>query len=601
MNSEKLSFREGFRVFGKALKLSLKAKTATSVVVTILGFPLAFIPMLIATAIRRFSDEVHSLYGAGSAAIADVLGAFILLSVLYVLQLTWNSVRNYYAKKDAINITSYMKERILRCTCNVKYKYIENHDDFKQRIRFADTEAGNLVAESMQNIIAWLQNIITFISIIYVLSSVDIWIVVIMVAACIPAVVIAYKFKDEEYIEKTKWIYESLMAIAYYFESTWATSINEVRFFKLYPRLKGKFRGMMNRYLVKKNKMTAKHTLWSAVGDLFRNGVFIAVLLITAARIFENPDVGIGAFMLVFTMAGQLQEVSAKIFVTAAQFSSDVRYMQDFFYLDELEYELRNPNALPRANFDIEFENVNFTYPNTEREVLHSLSVRISEGEKVAIVGENGSGKSTFVSLLTAMYEPDSGSIKMGGESIFENISSTRKTLSAIFQEFAHYEATIRENITVSDGSRLVRDENILKIARNTGAEDVISEQPGGLDEVVGSFSPTGNNLSGGQWQKVAITRGAYRSDANVMILDEPTAALDPLAEAEIYRNFTSLTGDRTTILISHRLGITQLVDRILVFDGGRIVEDGSHDVLLAQGGLYAKMYKAQAQWYEGQ
>ena len=599
MNSEKLQFREGIRIFGKAFKLSLKAKTATSIIVTILGFPLAFLPMLIATAIRNFSDEVQALYGAGMAAIADVMGAFILLSALYVAQLTWNAVRNYYAKKDAINITSYMKERILRCTCNVKYKYIENHDDFKQRIRFADTDAGRLVAESMQNIVAWLQNIITFVSIVYVLSGVDIWIVIIMVAACIPAVVIAYKFKDEEYINKTKWIYESLMAVAYFFESVWPNSINEVRFFKLYPWLKGKFRGMMNRYLVKKNKMTAKHTAWNAVGDLFRNGVYVAVLLITVARIFENPEVGIGAFMLVFTMAGQLQEVSARIFVTAAQFTSDVRYMQDFFYLDELEYEDRDARAVPREKFDIEFENVNFTYPNTEREVLHNLSVRIMEGEKVAIVGENGSGKSTFVSLLTAMYEPGSGNIKMGGENVFENLSASRKTLSAIFQEFAHYETTIRENITVSDGSRNASDEAISKIAQSTGAGDVISEQPGGLDEIVGSFSPTGNNLSGGQWQKIAITRGAYRSDAKIMVLDEPTAALDPLAEAEIYRNFAALTGDRTTILISHRLGITQLVDRILVFDDGRIVEDGDHNTLLANGGLYAKMYHAQAQWYE--
>jgi ABC-type multidrug transport system fused ATPase/permease subunit len=599
MNSAKVSFKEALRILGKALKINLRAKTVPSVIVTLLGFPMAFIPTLIAYAVRRFSDGVQALYGAGTGAVVNVLGMFILLSAAYILQLTWNSVRNYYAKADALRIRRFMKERILRCTCGVKYKYIENHDDFKQRIRFANTDAGDRVAQSMTTIITWFQNLITFVSIILVLLGIDTWVVLILVAACIPAVVMAYFFKDEEYISKTKWIYESLMAVAYYFESTWPNSINEVRFFGLYPWLKGKFRGMMNRYLVKKNKMTAKHTLFNAIADLLRNGVYVAVLLIAAKRIFENPSVGIGAFMLVFTMAGQLQEVTAKIFVTAAQFFSDVRYMQDFFYLDELEYEARDAAAKPFDRFDLHIENVSFTYPNTERQVLRDLNVQIREGEKVAIVGENGSGKSTFVSLLCALYEPDSGQITMGGEDIHRSLSKTRKTLSAIFQDFGHYEATIRENITVSDGTRKSDDARLLALAGRVGASEVITEQPGGLNEIVGSFSPTGNNLSGGQWQKIAITRCAYREDAKIMVLDEPTAALDPLAEAELYRNFTALTGDRTTILISHRLGITQLVDRILVFNDGRIVEDGDHKALMARDGLYAKMYRAQAQWYE--
>jgi len=455
------------------------------------------------------------------------------------------------------------------------------------------------VAESMQNTVGWLQNVLTFVSVVYVLSGVDIWIVVIMVLTCIPAIVLAYIFKDEEYIEKTKWNYESLMAINYYFEATWPSSINDVRFFGLYQWLKSKFRAMMKRYLVHKNKITAKHTLWNAVADLFRNGVYVAVLLITALRIFEDPQVGIGAFLLVFTMAGQLQEVGTKIFVTAAQFISDVRYMQDFFYLDELEYEARNPCVAPREKFDVEFDTVCFTYPNTDREVLHNLSVQIAEGEKVAIVGENGSGKSTFISLLTAMYNPDSGKVKIGGEDVFSDLSSSRKTLSAIFQEFAHYETTLRENVTVSDSTLNASDDEIMDIAESVGAGDVIEQQADGLDEIVGSFSPTGNNLSGGQWQKIAIMRGLYRSNAKIMVLDEPTAALDPIAEAEIYRNFAALTEGKTTILVSHRLGITQLVDRILVFDNGQIVEDGDHATLINQDGLYAEMYRAQARWYE--
>jgi ABC-type multidrug transport system fused ATPase/permease subunit len=599
MTKEKLSFAEARRIFVKALKVSVKTRSVASIVVNLLGFPMAFLPMLVSVWVRNFSNEIQSAYGKGEALISSVLGVFAILAALYVVQLLWNTLRDYFTRLDELGAMSFMKERILRCTCEVQYKYIENFDDFKERIRFVDTDAGKRVAASMTGLIAWVQNIITFVSIIAVLWSVDIWIVVILVGACIPAVVFAYFQKDEEYISKTKFgVYEYLMAIAYFFEATWPNSINEIRFFGIYPWLKQKNIDMFKRYIKRKNAMTRKHVLYNSLADLFRSCVYLFILLITARHIFDNPAIGIGAFMLVFTMAGQLQTVTAQIFIAMAQFVSDAAYMKDFFYIDELDYEKREANATPRDKYAIDFNDVSFTYPNTEREVLHNLNVHIKEGEKVAIVGENGSGKSTFVALLCALFEPNDGKITMGGEDIHMHLSKTRKTLSAVFQDFARYEASIRENITVSD-NRSTTDTELQSLTQSTGAWEFIEPQPNGVDEVVGSFSATGNNLSGGQWQKIALTRCAYRDTAKVMILDEPTAALDPLAEADLYRNFANLTGDRTTILISHRLGITQLVDRILVFDDGRIVEDGTHSELLQRNGLYAKMYQAQALWYE--
>ena len=597
---EKPTFSESCRIFVKALKISLKTKNAASVVISLIGFPMAFLPMLISVTIRRFSDGVQELHGQGDAAVANILRVFALLSAYYVAQLVFQSLRSYFTRLDSMRIQRYIKERILRCTCDVKYKYIENYDDFRDKIRFVDTDAGARVANCMQVIVTWIQSIITFISIVVVLLAVDVWVVVILCAACIPAVILAYHQKDEEYRSKTLWTLEFRMACTYLFEATWENSINEVRFFGIYPFLKDKWREMNDRYIKGKNKMTRKHVLFNSFADLFRSCVYVFILLIAARRIFDDPALGIGAFMLVFTMAGQLIDVTARIFIPAAQFFSDIAYMRDFFYLDELEYEGRDPKAKPLERFGIEFEDVCFTYPNTDVEVLHDISVRIGEGEKVAIVGENGSGKTTFVSLLCAMYEPDGGAITMGGEDIHKELSKTRRTISAVFQDFAQYESTIRENIVISDSKKNLGDDEYLRgLTQKTGAWEFVEPLEDGLDEVVGTFSAKGQNLSGGQWQKLAITRCAHRDSAKIMVLDEPTAALDPLAEAELYRNFADLTGDRTTILISHRLGITQLVDRVLVFDDGRIVEDGDHKTLLAGGGLYAKMYQAQAQWYE--
>ena len=595
---EKITFAESAKIFGKAIKVSVEARGTTSIAVSLVGFAMAFLPMLTSVLVRRFSNEVQALAGKGSSALAIAVRVFVMLSALYIVQLVWNSVKGYFETRDAEKVQQFMKERVLRCSCDVQLKYVDNYDSFRERIDFVNSSSGERVANSVGMSISWLQNIITFISIITVLWAVNIWIVVILVAACAPAVILAHYFNEEEYYSKGFWILEYLMTCSFFFDSTRQESVNDVRFFGAYPWLRRKFEEMNKKYISIKNKVTRKHVFYNGIADIFRSCVYIFILLITVRKIFDDPAAGIGEFMLVFTMAGQLQTVTASIFGAAAQFVGDVSYMRDYFYLDGLDYENRDGVVEPLKEFAVEFDNVSFTYPNTDRKILHDINISIREGEKVAIVGENGSGKTTFVNLLCALYEPDSGTIKMGGEDIFENLSQTRRTLSAIFQDFAKYETSIRDNITVSDNLRAVNDGDILDLARRTGALDVIEDQPAGLDEVVGSFSPTGNNLSGGQWQKIALLRCAYRKDAKVMVLDEPTAALDPIAEAELYRNFTDIVGDRTTILISHRLGIAQLVDRILVFDGGKITEDGTHSELLANGGLYAKMFQAQAHWY---
>ena len=168
-----------------------------------------------------------------------------------------------------------------------------------------------------------------------------------------------------------------------------------------------------------------------------------------------------------------------------------------------------------------------------------------------------------------------------------------------VFQDFGRYETSIRDNITVSDRNRHATDAEIMGEAARVNALDVIEEQPKGLDETLGVYNEKSRTLSGGQWQKIALLRAAYRNKANIMILDEPTAALDPIAETELYRDFAGITEDKTTILISHRLGITSVVDRILVFRDGEIVEDGSHQELMAQDGHYAELYRAQAKWYQ--
>lgn len=595
---EKISFEETISILGSALRISLKTKNNLSRIVSVLGFAIAFAPALISVELKNFTNQIQELATAEQKNIAIALSTFAVLAVLFLVSSLFTFLQNYTRKADAARANKYIKESILRCSCDVKYKYVENYDHFKERISFADTYAADRVATSMQTIITWIQDLITFASVFYILTKVNFWIVLALLVTCIPSIVMTYLQKDEQYKYNNKNMRDNSMVIQYFWYCVSPFSMEEVRHWGLLEYFRRLWLNTADNYISKKNAIVKKHVLYNSIADIVRNVVYIIVLLIVAYEIYKNPIIGLGTFTLVYSSAGQLQDVTSKLFINAAMFYSDIYYMKDFFELDKLERDQIDLTASPIHNASIEFQNVDFSYPNTTERVLKNISISINMGEKIAIVGENGSGKSTFVSLLCGMYEPDSGEIRIGGRKLQDQLPAVRNSISAVFQDFGQYEATLRENITVSDKQKSVSDEELWELTRKTNSSDVIEKQPNKFDEQIGLFSKNGNNLSGGQWQKIAITRAAYRDKARIMILDEPTSALDPIAEAQLYSDFANLTADKTTLLISHRLGITSIVDRILVFKNGEIIEDGSHKELMQQNGLYANMYRAQAQWY---
>ena len=216
----------------------------------------------------------------------------------------------------------------------------------------------------------------------------------------------------------------------------------------------------------------------------------------------------------------------------------------------------------------------------------------------MAIVGENGSGKSTFVALLCGLYQPQRGRITFAGKELSEVLGLMRRATSFVFQDFGRYQLTVADNIRIGNTYRELTEGEIITAAKRADADGFIQEMEQKYNTFLGSLEQGRTDLSGGQWQKLAFARCITRQEAKVMILDEQTAALDPISEARFYREFRELTGDRTAIMISHRLGATKLADRILVFHEGRIVEEGTHEKLMSKNGLYAQMYEAQAQWY---
>jgi ATP-binding cassette subfamily B protein len=304
-------------------------------------------------------------------------------------------------------------------------------------------------------------------------------------------------------------------------------------------------------------------------------------------------------------LAGALAGCSAQIqqvFSTFTGIADQALFLSDLFQFFAMKPKIRS-SALacpaPRSlKSGLDFENVSFVYPETKRLVIDGLDLHLDVGERVAIVGENGQGKTTLVKLITRLYDPSAGRILLDGVDLRDyDIESLRKKMGVIFQDFTRYELTARENIAAGQIDLRNFDRRLYEAAVASGADRVLGRLPDGLEQMLGRRFADGVDLSGGEWQKIALAR-AYLRDAEILILDEPTASLDAQSEYEVFQRFADLTEGKMAILISHRFSTVRTVDRILVLSDGRIHEEGTHDQLMLQGGSYAHMFSLQASKY---
>lgn len=272
--------------------------------------------------------------------------------------------------------------------------------------------------------------------------------------------------------------------------------------------------------------------------------------------------------------------------------------------------EPTNTKAAARANEDpprvrkgaeIRFENVSFAYPNKDTFALENIDLVIREGEKVALVGHNGAGKTTFVKLMTGLYKPTEGRILVDGKDVKEwDRSALLSRFGVVFQDFNQYQLSLRENVGVGSVPRMDDDAHVVRATELGGAGAIVEDlrDKGGLEANLGQWFKGGVELSGGQWQKIALSRAFMRDDADILVLDEPTAALDAESEHTVFDRFHALAEGRTTLVISHRFPTVRMADRILVLEGGKVKEEGSHDALIAKDGLYARLFRLQAKGY---
>ncbi len=377
-------------------------------------------------------------------------------------------------------------------------------------------------------------------------------------------------------------------------------SAKELKLFGLSSFITGEYARLSNN-LYDQNVALAKRRLWAgaALSLLSSGGYYGAYAYVIYRTVMGDLTWGSLQF-LAGAIAGASSNIQT-IFATFSSIADQSLFLKDLVDFFEIGPKIASkPNAMPAPRpiqSGFRFERVSFTYPGTERLVLHHLDLTLEPGERIALIGQNGQGKTTIVKLLTRLYDPTAGRILLDGVDLRDySQEDLHREIGVIFQDFMRYEMSVSHNIGVGRIEHLDEDE-IRRAARKSLADAVIARLPKGYDQLLGRRFEGGVDLSGGEWQKIALAR-AYLRDAQVLILDEPTAALDARSEYEVFQRFAELTTGKMALLISHRFSTVRMADRIVVLDNGRIAEQGNHTQLIAHGGHYAEMFELQASSY---
>jgi ABC-type multidrug transport system fused ATPase/permease subunit len=376
----------------------------------------------------------------------------------------------------------------------------------------------------------------------------------------------------------------------------------EIRIFKLGSYLIQRWEGLFEKVKKIRFKQSGKEASSKFIGAtiLQISSFLVAIFLIYQIK---NRYLTIGDYVALLGAITSVQSIFGAISMYIGNIAEVSMYnnaLFDFLEREDNLNSLEDTFEFPTDQFDkLAIRNLCFSYPNSDRKVLDDISVVIKKGEKVAIVGENGAGKTTLVNCILGLYKPTSGEIHFGNLEISKiNTESLRENISAVFQEFAQYKYTVRENIGFGKLSSIKDNDKIIDIIEKVGLIKVINKFPLGIEASLGKQFRNGEELSGGEWQRIAIGRALIRN-AEIVVLDEPTASLDPIAELDIFKCFKQVATNKTSIMISHRLGPVRFAERIIVLKDGKIVEEGHHEFLLGLKGEYSKMYLAQAEWYK--
>ena len=427
------------------------------------------------------------------------------------------------------------------------------------------------------------------------------WLMVLLVAAVIPAFLGETHFTALAYSVLYRWTPQRRLLDYIRLLGASNQSAKEIKIFGLGPHLAERYHEVSERIYEENKKVAVKRASVGFALNLVSTGGYYGAYAVVLIRTLAGA-ISVGTFTFLTGAFSRSRSYIEKILQSFTDISDQALYLKDLFEFFEMQPSIKSiGEAIPaprpiRSGF--EFRNVGFAYPGSTRMVVENINFRLDAQEKIALIGENGAGKTTLVKLLARLYDPTAGEILLDGVDLRDyNVEDLRKEIGVIFQDYMRYELLAKENIGFGKIEELADRGRIEMAAYKSMAQQVIDKLPNGYDQMIGRRFDGGVDLSGGEWQKFALAR-AYMRDAQLLILDEPTATLDARAEYEVFRRFAELTKGRMAVLISHRFSTVRMADRILVLQNGRIREQGTHNHLVALGGQYAELFELQAAGY---
>lgn len=532
---------------------------------------------------------------------------FSLLIFLFIYRVLLQVVNNISAALNRIageKVVRQVKVQMMEKSKEIDLSSFDN-PQFYEKMENANREAGNRPLTILSETFSIVSTVIEFASYIVILFAEPdlIWMTLLILFVSVPSAIINFIYRRKNF-QYMRFRSKERRQMNYYSETLVNKDmVKEVRMFDLADTFIGRYCEVFRQYYNGLRRLIVGERAWQIAIGIISGGLNLVFYCLIAMKVFSGDmmlgdySLYTGAILSVSTCVSTLITTSATIYEGTLFIDNLIAFMQ--------EKQTVKPSLSPartvekNAPHTIEFQNVSFRYPGTRRDVLKNVNLLLKPGETVVLVGLNGAGKTTLLKLLTRLYDPTEGTILLDGRDIREyDVKSLYKMFGIIFQDFGKYAFTVEENIRFGDIRKEADEKSVKNAAREASAEEFIAHLPLGYDTpLMRYFEKDGIELSIGQWQKLAIARAFY-ADSDILILDEPTASLDPMAEQEIYNQFDNLRQNKTTIFVSHRLSSATVADQIIVLENGQVVESGTHKELMAAEGKYYDLFSTQAKRY---
>jgi len=589
-----VSLKDSFKYIPPTLQLAWASSKRLTIFILALTFISAGFPMLIAYTGKMIIDAVvdHSVARAISLTQLEMVWVILQLVVLYATGLS----RSLLGQRLA-NDVNY---RVITHAASFPLNKFEDPVFYDQLTR-ARREASSRPVDMGGDILKLFQNIFILLGYASALVAFSPWAVLILMLSAIPATLAETKFSSSAFrIRNARSPDARRLGYLEYIVAT-DNHAKEVKAYGLGDHILKRYKALAERFYLEDKVFTIRRTLWAFFLSLFAIAAFYGCYIILTRQAATGViTVGLLTFYVLAFRQGQ-HSFQSCLQAIGKMYEHNLFMSNLFDFLntepEQSSVKPHRPKILPKPG--ILLNQVSFQYPNSHHWVFKDIDLHIPPGQILGLVGHNGAGKTTLIKLLCRLYDPTEGEIYLDGKDLRDwDTDELRLRFGIVFQDYNRYQFSIRENIELGNISDEIPESELMTAVQSGGTTDFLSELPHGLETQLGKWFSDGVELSGGQWQRVALSRAFLRQRADILILDEPTSNFDSIAEKNLFDRFLNVSKGKTAILISHRFPTVRLADRILVLNQGRIAEDGTHDLLVQNQGLYSEMFEAQAGGY---